>query len=308
VKFFETSRQWLKGLKQTGDPGTDPTLPQPLALEPLNYEFQFGPGASPGVEGIDYTATRTLPVELNTLVRHRLIAGSADPQVVEAYKLLRTQILQKTLEERRNVLMVTSPRPDEGKTLTVVNLAISLAQEISHTVLLVDADLRAPGLHQYFGLPEGPGLVDYLEGNKSIPELLVHPRGLDKLVLLPGGRPTDWAAELIRSARMAQLVQELKNFYPDRYVLFDLPPCLSYADALAFAPLVDGIVLVVEARKTPREDLLRLKEMLAKFPVLGYVFNKVDHLNDQKYYREYYRRNGNSRRGLRWLKECGKQK
>ena len=66
-----------------------------------------------------------------------------------------------------------------------------MAQELDHTVLLVDADLRAPAIHKYFGLPAGPGLIDYLEGSKSIPELLVHPQGLDKLVLLSGGRPTD---------------------------------------------------------------------------------------------------------------------
>jgi protein-tyrosine kinase len=231
-----------------------------------------------------YTITRNVPVDANTLERNRLIAGSANTLTTEAYKHLRTQILQKTLEEHRNVLMFISPLPDEGKTLTTINLAISISQELDQTVLLVDADLRSPSIHRYFGLPKTMGLGDYLEGRASIPELLVHPEGFNRLVILPGGKPTSWASEIIRSRQMSDLVKELKHYYADRYVLLDLPPLLSYADGLAFAPKVDGIVVIVEARKTPQEDLLRCKEMLEKFPVLGYVFNKADNLDSKRYY------------------------
>ena len=83
---------------------------------------------------------------------------------------------------------------------------------------------------------------------------------------------------------MAELVQELKNFYPDRYVIFDLPPVLSYADAQAFAPKVDGIIMVVEAGRTPREEIERSLEMLKKFPVLGLVLNKDLKKNFKYYY------------------------
>lgn len=241
-----------------------------------------------------YTTTRTVPVDPNILEMNRLIAPSASPFASEAYKHLRTQILLKTLEENRNVLMFTSPLPDEGKTLTILNLAISISQELDKTVLIVDADLRSPSIHRYFGFPKDLGLVDYLEGRAAIPDLLVHPEGLNRLVILPGGQPNAWAAELIRSPQMSALVQELKHFYPDRYVLFDLPPLLSYTDGLAFAPLVDGIVVVVEARKTSRDDLARCKEMLENFPVLGYVFNKVDNLDSKR----YYSHNGHSGKGM----------
>jgi protein-tyrosine kinase len=244
---------------------------------------------------MSYTITRTFPVDEHILERHRLIADSANTFTTEAYKHLRTQILQKTLEEQRNVLMFISPLPNEGKTLTTINLAISMSQELDQTVLLVDADLRSPSIHRYFGLPETLGLGDYLEGRASIPELLVHPEGFSRLVILPGGKPVARASELIRSPQMSGLVKELKDFYADRYVLLDLPPLLSYADGLAFAPMVDGIVVIVEARKTPQDDLLRCKEMLEKFPVLGYVFNKVDNLDTK----HYYGSNGHSHKG--WL-------
>lgn len=243
---------------------------------------------------INYTTTRTMPVDVARLQANRILVGGANPIIAESYRHLRTQILQKTAAEHRNVLMITSPLPNEGKSLTSINLAISLSQELSQTVLLVDADLRAPTLSKYFGLSDESGLLDYLEGKKNIPELLVHPQGLDRLVLLPAGQASEWAAELIRSPRMMGLVPELKHHYPDRYVLFDLPPMLSYADALAFAPMVDGIIVIVEARRTPREDLAKCKELLAPHPVLGYIFNKAEHVSTKRYYQRYYQRYGNN--------------
>ena len=230
------------------------------------------------------TLTKTVPIQMETMIRNRLISGGANPEIVQSYKLLRTHILQKTQAQHHNVLMITSPLPDEGKTLTAINLALSISQELAQTVLLVDLDLRYPSIPRYFGFEAERGLVDYLEGKAAIPELLVHPQGIDGLVILPAGRPTEWAAELIRSPRMLKLVPELKNFYPDRYVLFDLPPMLSFADALSFAPLVDGIIMVVAARHTAREDLKRCQQMLQGRPIVGYVFNKAEDLNQSRYY------------------------
>ncbi|MEJ2071651.1 MAG: CpsD/CapB family tyrosine-protein kinase, partial [Syntrophobacterales bacterium] len=172
-----------------------------------------------------------------------------------------------------------------------------LAQEVDKTVLLVDSDLRRPTVHEYFGLPRGPGLVDYLTGSRTIPELLVHPEGFSRLVILPGGRPITEAAELVSSPMMIELVEELKHFYPDRYVLFDLPPILSFADPLAFASLVDGIILVVEMGNTPREDIQRSLALLKDFPVLGTVLNKVEGKESDYYYYYYY--SGSSRNNKR---------
>jgi protein-tyrosine kinase len=246
-----------------------------------------------------YTRTRTVPVVLSTLVQNRLIVGSPNTMILQGYKLLRTHLLQKTWDKHQNVLMVTGCLPDEGKTLTSVNLAISMAQEMDKTVLLVDGDLHSPSIHHHFGMSAGKGLVDYLEGRASIPDLLVHPQGLDRLVILPGGRPTEWATELIRSPKMSSLVPELKACYPDRYVLFDLPPLLSFADALAFAPMADGIIVVVRARKTRKADLVRCMDMLEGFPVLGYVLNGFDEMDSARYYRHYPQ---SGKGWLPWLK------
>jgi protein-tyrosine kinase len=235
---------------------------------------------------IRYSTTRTVPVQPDHLRRQRIITDHEDNLVHEEYKILRTHILQRTLAEQKNTLMVTGALPGEGKTLTAINLAISLSHEVHKTVLLVDADMRSPSVHNYFGFPKGPGLVDYLAGEATLPDLLVHPEGFDKLVILPGGRGGAGAAELIGSPMMGNLVKELKHFYPDRYVIFDLPPVLSYADPLAFAPLVDGIIIVVEMGKTHREDIQKCVEVLKKFPIIGLVFNKVERRAHEGYY--YY--------------------
>uniref|UniRef100_A0A7C3V565 Exopolysaccharide biosynthesis protein n=1 Tax=Desulfobacca acetoxidans TaxID=60893 RepID=A0A7C3V565_9BACT len=292
MDFLDKALEKAKAAKpQAGKPQAEegPTSPGLREVVPPTPPPLSGAGAAVGE--ILYTTTRTVPVNADWLRSQRIVTGASDDKVGEAYKLLRTQILHRTKADNKNLLMLTGPQPGEGKTLTAINLAVSLSQEIDKTVLLVDADLRRPTIHEYLGLPAGPGLGDYLTGAKTIPELLVHPEGFGKFVILPGGRPIAEAAELISSPMMMELVEELKHFYPDRYVLFDLPPMLSFADALAFAPLVDGIILVVEKGKTPREDIQRCLELLKDFPLLGTVLNKVSPTDSGYYYPEYQRHN-----------------
>ena len=237
---------------------------------------------------IRYTYTRQVAVEMNRLRQRRLTVADADKTLGEAYKLLRTHILHRTKREGWNTLMFTGPLPNEGKTLTTINLGLAISQKVGQAVLLVDGDLRNPSIHRYLDLPPGPGLIDFLTSDYPIADCLVHPEGLANLVVLPAGNSTGESTELLNSLRMADLVRELKNFYPDRYVLFDLPP-LIYADALAFAPLMDAIILVVEAGRTPREEVVRTLEMLKGFPILGFVLNKMDSVSlSSDYYYNYY--------------------
>jgi capsular exopolysaccharide synthesis family protein len=252
---------------------------------------------------IHYTYTRKVAVDMDLLRRNRLIVADSDETLKEAYKLLRTHILQRTKPEGRNTLMVTGPLPNEGKTLTTINLAIAISQNVGQTVLLVDGDLRNPSMHRYLDLPSGPGLIDYLTSGYPIAESLVHPEGLANLVVLPAGNPTSQSPEFLNSPLMVDLVRELKHFYPDRYVLFDLPP-LIYADPLAFAPLVDGIILIAEAGRTPREEIIRAIELLKEFPVLGFVLNKMDSRSlSYDYCNKYYpNRDSQKKFKLPWLK------
>jgi protein-tyrosine kinase len=299
LDFLDKALEKAKAVKPKTEESQAPATPQvsrPETPPPLG-------GAEAPLGEIHYTYTRTVPANAEQLRNQRIVTGATDDSVGEDYKLLRTQIVQRTKLENKNLLMVTGPLPGEGKTLTAINLAVSLAQEVDKTVLLVDADLRRPTVHEYFGLPRGPGLVDYLSGKSTIPEILVHPEGFSKFVVLPGGRPIAEAAELISSPMMVALVEELKHFYPDRYVLFDLPPLLTFADPLAFAPLMDGIILVVERGNTPREDIQRCLKLLKEFPVLGTVLKKVEGKESDYYY--YYspdspRNNNRSAKNNSW--------
>jgi capsular exopolysaccharide synthesis family protein len=191
----------------------------------------------------------------------------------DAFKILSTQISQRLRANKWNTLAVTSANEDEGKTLISVNLAITLAMRFQQTALLVDADMRRPGVRGAFGLEPGPGLSDYLLADTPIEQLLIHP-GIEGVVLLPGGTPLSNSSELLGSRRMAELVQELKSRYRSRIVLFDLPPLLLGADVLAFAPCVDAALLVVEEGRTREEDVTRSVELLSGTHLLGTVLNK----------------------------------
>lgn len=285
MSFINKALEKAKSLhhqKVKPDPAPSQASP-PLPLPDLDEVTGFAETSGE----IHYTYTRRVTVDMDRLRRNRLIVEGSDPTLGEAYKLLRTHILHSTKREGRNTLMVTSPLPNEGKTLTTINLAIAISQRVGQTVLLVDGDLRNPSMHRYLDLPSGPGLVDYLASGYPIAESLVHPEGLASLVVLPAGQPTTQSGELLSSPLMVDLVRELKHFYPERYVLFDLPPLL-YADPLAFAPLVDGVILVVEAGSTPREEITRAVEMLQKFPVLGCVLNKINPVELSYDYDKYY--------------------
>jgi protein-tyrosine kinase len=301
LSFINKALEKAKSLRhQTVKPGPAPSQAPPQVPLP-DWDEITGFAETPGE--IHYTYTRKVAVDMDILRRNRLIVAGSDSNLGEAYKLFRTHILHGTKREGRNTLMVTGPLPNEGKTLTTINLAIAISQRVGQTVLVVDGDLRSPSIHRYLDLPSGPGLVDYLTSGYPIAESLVHPEGLANLVVLPAGQPTALSHELLSSPLMVDLVRELKHFYPDRYVLFDLPPLL-YADRLAFAPLVDGIILVVAAGSTPREEITRAQEMLKGFPVLGCVLNKLDptELSYDYYYKYDPDRNSRKKFKLPWFK------
>ncbi|HWF62598.1 MAG TPA: CpsD/CapB family tyrosine-protein kinase [Nitrospira sp.] len=224
---------------------------------------------------ITYTRTRSLSIAHAVLHGHRVMAAHSKGPFVDAYKILRTQVTQRLRENGWNVVGVTSPGYGEGKTLTAVNLAVSLAMETTQTVLLVDSDLQDPTVHQVFGLKDCLGLADYLLDDQPVEDLLLHP-GIGRFVLLPGGRAISNSTEILTSPKMLALVEELKHRYPSRVVIFDLPPLLHTADVLAFSPYTDALLLVIEEGKTTGEELQRALALVKNSrPVLGTVLNKA---------------------------------
>jgi len=224
---------------------------------------------------IVYTFTKTVDLTGHMMRTGRLITGYEGGAFVDAYKMLRTQVVQQFRQKGWNVLGITSPTRHEGKTLTAVNLSLALAMDLAHTVLLVDADMRWPGVHHAFGMESCPGLTEYLFDEIPLEQLLIHP-GIGRFVFLPGGRAISNSSEALASPRMAALVEELRHRYPARLLVFDLPPLLSRADVLGFAPHMDALLLVVEEGKTATTDVERAMLMLkGSVPILGGVLNKA---------------------------------
>jgi Mrp family chromosome partitioning ATPase len=227
------------------------------------------------LEDIQYTQTRTVTLSRELLRRRRVIAGYGPCAFVDAYRVLRTRVLHKMREHGWNTLAVTSPGVGCGKSLTAINLALSVALEIHQTVLLADANLRDPSVHRYLGIEPAVGLSDYLMDNVPISKILVNPKGIGRFVVLPGKRSVFNSSELVASPKMARLVEELKHRYPSRFVVFDLPH-LGTADALSFTPYVDAVVLVVEEGKTTQDELSQTIASLRDTPLVGLVLNKAE--------------------------------
>jgi protein-tyrosine kinase len=219
-----------------------------------------------------YSSTKVIQCDADLLHRNRVVSVCTRDEA-DRLKILRTQILNTMSEEGKNTLMITSANAGEGKTLTAINLAISFSHQFNKTVLLVDGSIKKPAIHKYMGLEDGPGFADCLVGKKSMTDGLVNP-GMDRIVILRGGTPHTNSAELLGSEKMKALLREMKERYPERFIIFDTSSVLTSADPLVLANLVDGILLVVEAEKTKKEDVLKALEMFKNKPVIGTVFNK----------------------------------
>lgn len=230
-----------------------------------------------------YEQTRVEPTSPNALRQNRIIAGFAHDVHADIFRMLRVQALKYLQEGTGTTIGICSPNPGVGKSFVAANLAVSLALGIDHTVLLVDADLRRPRLQSYFDLPPGPGLTDYLLHGTSLPECLVNP-GIERLVILPVGTPVQNSSEVLGSPRMLNLTSELKARYPDRFVIYDLPPLLTGDDALVLVPQLDGCMLVIEERKTRTSDLERAMALLSDARLIGTILNKSTSENAAHYY------------------------
>jgi non-specific protein-tyrosine kinase len=203
----------------------------------------------------------------------------SDPHspAAEAYRTLRTNIQFSSLDKPVRTLLVTSSRPEEGKSLAVANLAVTFAQ-MGSTVALVDADLRRPSLHNLFGVSNEQGLTSFFlnaaggKASNTIP--FVNP-GVANLKLLTSGPLPPNSSEVLGSQRMNELIERLKE--EADYVLFDAPPVLALSDAVVLASKLDGAVLVLKSGKTSRDDAREAKEQLEKVHanLLGVVLNEV---------------------------------
>src|SRR6202142_2717464 len=219
-------------------------------------------------------------VELITQVRPQ-------SQMAESYRALRTSLLLTSLGGPPKVIMVTSARPQEGKTTTSINTAIVLAQK-GVRVLLVDADLRRPSVHKTLGMGPRSGLSNVLTGTATLQQTVTTSPVLPNLFVLPAGSPPPNPAELLASSHMRDLLAELREQYD--HIVIDTPPTLSVTDAVVLPPRADATILVIRSGQTTKQALRRSRDILMQVNahVAGVLLNAVDLTSpDYYYYYEY---------------------
>ena len=230
-----------------------------------------------------YSESKSIELDFTKLAENRVVSVIPDSPEAEYYKVLRTNIQQRTRENNWNTIMITSVHPDEGKTLTSINLAITFAKEFNQTVLLVDCDLRRQQIHKYLNVWFEYGIVDYLLEDRNLKDLILWPN-IEKLTLISGGKTIGNSSELLGSPKMKALVKEIKHRYADRCVIFDVPPLLSGADAITFSQMVDCILMVVEEGRASIKEIKKALEMIPTEKFLGFVYNRAKSQVHSYYY------------------------
>jgi Mrp family chromosome partitioning ATPase len=262
-----------KGLKRAraalhsiGSPGLAELAPLPDA-----GSAAVAPAPATGMPAFEIDRLEWVQPDVDLLEQNRIVIDERSIASA-AYKVLRTRVLQRMRRNGWKTLAVTSTAPNEGKTLTAINLSINLAWHLTTSVVLVDMDLRSPSVHRYLGIDTRYGLMDYLNGDVPLVRAGVRP-GLERLGVIMNDRPVQNASELLTAPETFGLIEEVKRG-DDRIVIFDMPPVFAGDDVLAFAPLVDAVLIVLSQGTTKRNTLVPLRELLQNVNVIGTVLNR----------------------------------
>jgi exopolysaccharide/PEP-CTERM locus tyrosine autokinase len=210
--------------------------------------------------------------------------------ISEQFRKLRTHLLRLNMARPVKTIMVTSAMEGEGKSFVAANLAIGVAYDLHLYSLLVDCDLRNPSVGSLFGRRGGRGMTDFLAGQGDISDYLVKTE-MDKLSIIPAGSIPENPTEILGSRRMADLVEEMKGRYQDRFIIFDSTPLLATAEPTVLAKLVDGIIVVVRAGMTPRDIVQQAISVLDKDKILGVVLNDVS-FKSKSLFKRYFGSDG----------------
>ena len=214
-----------------------------------------------------------------------IVHSNPKSNVAEGFRTIRTNLLFSSPDVEKKHILITSPLPRDGKTLQAANIAVSFAQ-MGKKVLLIDADMRKPRIHEIFNLERSPGLSEYLAGKESGPQST----GITGLEVFTSGRTSPNPAELLGSKRMKELLGSGRARDDFDMVIIDSPPVLSVADAAILSVVSDGVVMIVNAGSTPRPAIQRAIQQLSdvEAKLIGCVLNNMD-FKKESYYYSYYR-------------------
>jgi Mrp family chromosome partitioning ATPase len=275
----------LEKLRQTA--ATKAGVDRPAAREPVKPSKAAAAPQAP-------EARRTFPkcqCDPAAIAAHRILLPEAplteNERVVAAYRMIRTRLLHLSRTNSLRSIAVTSPGPGDGKSLTSINLALSLARDPLTSVFLIDLDMRNPSICRYLGVKPPVELLSYFTGDRK-PSDVFFSVGSTNLAIAGGLTSTELASELLSSGKLEALLSYVSSTSPNPIILLDLPPVLVTDEALLVAPKVDATLLVVSEGKTRRESLSRAMNMLAEFKSVGVVLNRAtEATGNNAYYYDY---------------------
>ena len=306
MSIIEKAAQRLEQLRQAGvetptlaaDPAADGLVANRAAERPAAMERHAlvretvpaaetsvpsgapaGKSGDPAGRGL---RSRVVEIDLGALAAAGYVTPEAPrSKIADEFRVLKRPIIKNAQDgsassvAHANCVMVTSALPGEGKSFVALNLALSIAVEVDSTVLLVDADVANPNLLKRMNLPAAKGLLDLLTNDKEALADVLLRTNVEKLSLLPAGTPHRRATEMLASATMVDLVEQMSKRYPDRILVFDSPPLLATTEARVLASHMGQIVMVVEADHTDQGNVTQALETVENCPIVLMVLNKA---------------------------------
>jgi receptor protein-tyrosine kinase len=262
----------------------------PFVATPVEPMFN-APDAEDVLEG----NSQVQSINLARLHRMGVVSPDAEKsQIAEEFRIIKRPLIANAFGQgaarvkNGNLIMITSSLPGEGKSFCAINLAISMAMEMDRTVLLIDADVAKPRIPEYLGIHADKGLLDVLQDKDlKLSDVLIR-TDIAKLTVLPAGRTYKRATELLASAAMTRLIEDIGNRYPDRIILFDSPPLLATSESSVLATHMGQIVMVVEAERTSQEAVREALSHIQSCEVVGMLLNKTTPTPGADYYYGYY--------------------
>lgn len=224
-----------------------------------------------------------LAIDRARLRARKVVFPDESTPAARAYRMLRAQLLQRARSSGLGAIGIVSSASGEGKTLTAVNLALSLAADPNHRVTLVDLDLRRPSVAETLGITPPLGLETWLGAEQPLGSVLYGLEGIERLSVVPTLAPLATASEALAGSRMRDLVEALRTMEGRRLLVVDLPPALLSDHVLTVSPLLDGFVLLVTEGKTLRDDVERVFELLGRDRIVGTVLNRSSDSEQRAY-------------------------
>ena len=293
MSLIEKAVERLDQLKQANTSGVSEKLVEPSKPNMPHFrELSSGDGESaPAKVNVADRQSRLIEIDLARLAALGMVTPDQPrAAIAEEFRVVKRPLLKNASSlsssrlENGNLIMVTSALPGEGKSFTALNLAMSMAMELDHTVLLVDADVSKPSVLKYLGLPPERGLMDVLtDPDLDLADVLLR-TSVEKLSILPAGKISHRATEVLASEGMNQLLDQMATRYADRIVVFDSPPLLVTTEARALATHMGQIIIVVESEKTTHAAVRQALSTIESCPVKMMMLNKSTSQGPAGYY------------------------